>query len=162
MPLHGNWLIWRWPPIIMFITLSSYKFVLFLFTFSSLTVKSKQGFLRIYKSFFPHGDPAKFASLVFRVFDENKVSLFCLFRFGLFSLLSIHSHLFVSLTSLALSLSFRHAIGLCRLYGRFQFVTISIPLPCSILFMHRFISSSGFILDSYLPLDFLLFSKFTL
>ena len=35
---------------------------------------SFQGFLRIYKSFFPHGDPAKFASLVFRVFDENKVS----------------------------------------------------------------------------------------
>lgn len=33
---------------------------------------SGQGFLRIYKQFFPHGDPSKFASLVFRVFDENK------------------------------------------------------------------------------------------
>ncbi|XP_013774844.1 frequenin-1-like [Limulus polyphemus] len=31
-----------------------------------------QGFLRIYKQFFPEGDPATFASLVFRVFDENK------------------------------------------------------------------------------------------
>ncbi|XP_076343234.1 frequenin-1-like [Tachypleus tridentatus] len=33
---------------------------------------SEEGFLRIYKQFFPQGDPANFASLVFRVFDENK------------------------------------------------------------------------------------------
>lgn len=35
---------------------------------------SLQGFIKIYKQFFPQGDPTKFASLVFKVFDENKVS----------------------------------------------------------------------------------------
>lgn len=33
---------------------------------------TEQGFLRIYKLFFPRGDPSKFTSLIFRVFDENK------------------------------------------------------------------------------------------
>ncbi|XP_023214402.1 frequenin-1-like, partial [Centruroides sculpturatus] len=28
--------------------------------------------LRIYKLFFPQGDPSKFTSLVFKVFDENQ------------------------------------------------------------------------------------------
>uniref|UniRef100_A0A6G1SE19 Frequenin-1 n=1 Tax=Aceria tosichella TaxID=561515 RepID=A0A6G1SE19_9ACAR len=30
------------------------------------------GFLRIYKQFFPHGDPTKFARACFRVFDQNE------------------------------------------------------------------------------------------
>ncbi|XP_076342080.1 frequenin-1-like isoform X2 [Tachypleus tridentatus] len=33
---------------------------------------TEEGFQRVYKQFFPQGDPAKFASLVFGVFDENK------------------------------------------------------------------------------------------
>ncbi|KAF0291314.1 Frequenin-1 [Amphibalanus amphitrite] len=33
---------------------------------------TEQGFINIYKQFFPQGDPTRFATLVFRVFDENK------------------------------------------------------------------------------------------
>lgn len=35
---------------------------------------TEHGFLRIYRQFFPHGDPTKFARACFRVFDQNRVS----------------------------------------------------------------------------------------
>lgn len=34
---------------------------------------TEAGFQKIYKQFFPQGDPTDFASFVFKVFDENKV-----------------------------------------------------------------------------------------
>ncbi|KHJ99516.1 EF hand [Oesophagostomum dentatum] len=38
----------------------------------SRELRKLQGFQKIYKQFFPQGDPSDFASFVFKVFDENK------------------------------------------------------------------------------------------
>lgn len=70
---------------------------------------TEPGFLRIYKQFFPHGDPTKFARACFRVFDQNHVS---------------NKSLFVT-TSLVVVLFFHHHLK--KLYKKFQPIQLGKP-----------------------------------